>query len=135
MNVRNCRKCGNLFNYVSGPPICMACREKLEEKFQEVKKYIQDNGHAGIQQVAEACDVSTNQIHQWLREVRLELSAESGVTLSCENCGAAILSGRFCGKCKNSMANELGASIKKPEPIKVQKKKDTKENPKMRFLN
>jgi hypothetical protein len=33
------------------------------------------------------------------------------------------------------MANELGASIKKPEPIKVQKKKDTKENPKMRFLN
>ncbi len=40
MNVRNCRKCGNLFNYVSGPPICMACREKLEEKFQEVKKYI-----------------------------------------------------------------------------------------------
>ena len=112
MNVRNCRKCGNLFNYVSGPPICMACREKLEEKFQEVKKYIQDNGHAGIQQVAEACDVSTNQIHQWLREERLELSAESGVTLSCENCGAAILSGRFCGKCKNSMANELGASIK-----------------------
>ena len=100
MNVRNCRKCGNLFNYVSGPPICMACREKLEEKFQEVKKYIQDNGHAGIQQVAEACDVSTNQIHQWLREERLELSAESGVTLSCENCGAAILSGRFCQKCK-----------------------------------
>ena len=87
MNVRNCRKCGNLFNYVSGPPICMACREKLEEKFQEVKKYIQDNGHAGIQHVAEARDVSTNQIHQWLREERLELSAESGVTLSCENCG------------------------------------------------
>ena len=79
MNARNCRKCGKLFNYVSGPPICMACREKLEEKFQEVKKYIQDNGHAGIQQVAEACDVSTNQIHQWLREERLELSAESGV--------------------------------------------------------
>ena len=73
MNVRNCRKCGNLFNYVSGPPICMACREKLEEKFQEVKKYIQDNGHAGIQQVAEACDVSTNQIHLWLREERLDM--------------------------------------------------------------
>ena len=67
MNVRNCRKCGSLFNYVSGPPICPACREKLEEKFQEVKKYIQDNGHASIPEVAEACDVSTNQIHQWLR--------------------------------------------------------------------
>lgn len=40
MNARNCRKCGKLFNYVSGPPICMACREALEEKFHEVKSYI-----------------------------------------------------------------------------------------------
>ena len=64
MNVRNCRKCGNLFNYVSGPPICMACREAMEEKFQEVKAYIRDNAHASIPQVSEACDVSTNQIHQ-----------------------------------------------------------------------
>ena len=106
----------------------------MEAKFQEVKKYIQDNGHASIPEVAEACDVSTNQIHQWLREERLELSAESGVTLSCENCGAAIMTGRFCAKCKNTMVNELGNSIKKPEAPKMAKK-DTKENPKMRFLN
>ncbi len=45
------------------------------------------------------------------------------------------MTGRFCHKCKNTMANELGSSIKKPEPPKVAKKKDTKENPKMRFLN
>jgi len=113
----------------------MACREKMEEKFHEVKKYIQDNGHASIPEVAEACDVSTNQIHQWLREERLELSSDSGITLTCENCGAPIVTGRFCSKCKNTMANELNSSIRKPEPPKLQKKKDTKENPKMRFLN
>lgn len=135
MNVRNCRKCGNLFNYVSGPPICMACREAMEEKFQEVKAYIRDNAHASIPQVSEACDVSTNQIHQWLREERLELSEGSGISLTCENCGAPIMTGRFCGKCKNSMANELNSSIKKPEVKKPEPKKDTKENPKMRFLN
>lgn len=135
MNVRNCRKCNCLFNYVSGPPICPACREKMEEKFQEVKKYIQEHEHASIPQVAEACDVSTNQIHQWLREERLELSSDSGITLTCENCGATIHTGRFCSKCKSSMANELGASIKKPESPKPAPKKDTKENPKMRFLN
>ncbi len=134
MNVRNCRKCNSLFNYVSGPPICPACRERLEEKFQEVKKFIQENGHASIPQVAEACDVSTNQIHQWLREERLELAEGSGITLTCETCGTTILTGRFCNKCKNSMANELGASIKKPEAPKPAQKKDTKENPKMRFL-
>jgi hypothetical protein len=32
------------------------------------------------------------------------------------------------------MANELSSSIHKPEAPKPQKKKDTKESPKMRFL-
>ena len=37
MNVRNCKKCGKLFNYVSGAPVCPACKDALEKKFQEVK--------------------------------------------------------------------------------------------------
>lgn len=134
MNARNCRKCGKLFNYVSGPPICMACREALEVKFQEVKNYIRDNRHATIPQVSEACDVSTNQIQQWLREERLQLGEGSGITLFCENCGTAIVTGRFCEKCKNSMAHRLNNSIHKPEAAKPQPKKDPRDNPKMRFL-
>ena len=135
MNVRNCRKCGKMFNYVSGPPICVQCREALEEKFQEVKSYIREHAHSSINDVAEACDVSTNQIRQWLREERLELEGDSGIALTCESCGTAIRSGRFCDKCKNDMANELSDSIKKPVAPAPQKKKDPKENPKMRFLN
>ena len=77
MNVRNCKKCGKIFNYVSGPPICPQCKDALEEKFQEVRKYIQDNRHATIPQVSEACEVSTNQIQQWLRDERLELTEGS----------------------------------------------------------
>ena len=134
MNARNCRKCGKLFNYVSGPPICMACREALEEKFQEVKAYIQDHVSASIPEVSEACDVSKNQIQQWLKDVRLQLAEGSGITLHCEKCGAAIYSGRFCEKCKNSMANQLHDSIRQPEAPKPQPKKDEKSNPKMHFL-
>ena len=48
MNVRNCRKCGKLFNHIMGMPVCPACREKLEQKFQEVKKYIRENRMSGI---------------------------------------------------------------------------------------
>ena len=135
MNARNCRKCGRLFNYVQGPPICMQCREALEEKFQEVKAYIRENPHCTIPEVAEACDVSQNQIHAWLRDDRLELAEGSAISLECENCGAAIRSGRFCEKCKSSMADKLSESIRKPEAPKPAPKKDTKENPKMRFLN
>ena len=136
MNARNCRKCGRLFNYVQGPPICMQCREELEEKFQEVKNYIRENAHCSISEVAEACDVSPNQIQQWLRDERLELSSDSGITLACENCGSAIFSGRFCEACKKTMANKFSDSIKAPEEPKPAKKRiDPRENPKMRFLN
>ena len=34
MDVRNCKKCGKLFNYVSGPMICPLCKEELEEKLE-----------------------------------------------------------------------------------------------------
>ena len=134
MNVRNCRKCGKLFNYVQGPPICGACREALEAKFQEVKEYIREHAHATIPQVAEACDVSQSQIQQWLKDERLEVAEGSGIALLCENCGGPIKSGRFCTKCKNSMADQLSESIRKPEAPKPEPKKDVKDNPKMRFL-
>ena len=135
MNVRNCRKCGKMFNYVSGPPICMECREALEVKFQEVKDYIRDNSHVTVNQVAEECDVSVNQIKQWLREERLELTDDSGIALFCEKCNAPIRSGRFCEKCKNDMANQLNDSIKKPKPEAPVQKKQTDQKSKMRFLN
>ncbi len=134
MDVRNCRNCGKLFNYLSGPHICPACREALEEKFKEVKKYIQDHKGVTIPEVSEACEVDPQQIRQWIREERLEF-ADGGVTgIACEKCGAPIPTGRFCEKCKAEMANNLNSVMpkKKTEPVKV--KKDPRDNPKMRFL-
>ena len=74
MNVRNCRKCGNLFNYMVGPILCPACREALEEKFKEVKSYIVKNPGVGIQQTSRECEVEVSQIQQWIREERLAFS-------------------------------------------------------------
>ena len=135
MNVKNCKKCGRLFNYVSGPFICPVCREETEKKFVEVKQYIRENKVTGVHEVAEACGVDVRQIHQWIREERLEFSEDSPVGIDCELCGAMIRTGRFCEKCKAGMAKELGDSIKKPEVKKPEPKKDTRDNPKMRFLN
>ena len=36
MDVRNCKNCGKLFQFV-GKPICPACNKKLEDKFFEVR--------------------------------------------------------------------------------------------------
>ncbi len=135
MNVKNCKKCGRIFNYVAGPPVCPVCREESEKKFIEVKEYIREHKISGVTEVAEACDVEVRQIRQWVREERLEFSADSTVGIECEGCGTMIRSGRFCERCKAGMAKELGDSIKKPEVVRRDPKKDPRENPKMRFLS
>ena len=104
MNVRNCKKCGKLFNHIMGMPICPACKDALEKSFQEVKKYIRENRMADIMEVAEACEVEVSQIKQWIREDRLEFTEDSPVKLPCENCGQMIRSGKYCEKCKRDMA-------------------------------
>ena len=134
MNARNCRKCGRIFTYVSGAPICPACKEEMEAKFQEVKEYIQNNRDTSIRTVAQECDVDENQIRQWVREERLVFSEDSGVTLQCELCGTRIYTGRYCEKCKQETARSFMGAGRQPVQPQVQKK-DTRENPRMRFLD
>ncbi|MED9903141.1 MAG: flagellar protein [Lachnospiraceae bacterium] len=136
MNVRNCRKCGRIFNYVVGPFLCPACREALEADFQRVKEYVREHRGATISQVSEACEVEISQIHQWLREERLELTEDSGIVLQCESCGAAIMCGRYCDKCRREIAmgfkKAVHASQKEvPQPAL----KRDRDGDKMRFLN
>ena len=134
MDVRNCRSCGRLFNYVSGPPICQACKDKLELKFQDVKEYIRENPHAPIQAVSTDNDVSVQQIKQWVREERLTFSEDSPIGIECENCGKIIKTGRFCEECKNKMKDNLSSVLDKPKVI-LEPKKPARDGEKMRFLD
>ena len=128
MNIRNCKNCGRIFNYVAGVHLCQPCKEKMEEKFQEVKEYIRSNPGVGIREVSEACDVDPGQIRQWLREDR------SPIFLNCDKCGAAIRSGKFCDKCKANMTSDLKSVLKESRPVKKEPEKPEKEKPRMRYL-
>lgn len=131
MEVRNCKNCGKMFNYI-GAPICPACERELENKFQEVRQYVREHKEASITEVAEENDVSVNQIKRWVRQERLAFTDASQVGLECENCGALIKTGRFCDNCKNKMANELSSTVKKV--VKTEPPKQ-KESARMRFLD
>ncbi|SDB38214.1 flagellar operon protein TIGR03826 [Pseudobutyrivibrio sp. YE44] len=133
MEVRNCRNCGRLFNYLGGMNICPACRDEVEKKFQDVKEYIRENPRSNIQEIAEANDVSTSQIKQWIREERLQFADDSPMGIECEICGATIKTGKYCDACKANTANALAKSIEKPKAPEPPKEKPKKEN-KMRFL-
>lgn len=136
MNIRNCKLCGRIFNYVSGPSTCPSCRESMEAKFQEVKEYIREHRGVGIMEVAEACDVDPAQIRQWLRDDRLEVTEDSAIFLNCDSCGAPIRSGKFCERCKDSMSKNFGDVLKagRPQPQPQPQKSSSDDSARMRFL-
>ena len=134
MEIKNCRKCKRLFNYISGQQICPTCREKLEEKFQEVKSFLFNNRDSTIKDVVENCDIAEDQVRQWIREERLKFSSGIDAGIVCEICGSTISTGRFCNKCKSSMMNDLSAAGKRPDTPKPEVKK-TEHDTRMRFLN
>ncbi len=134
MEVTNCRACGNLFNYLSGPRLCPNCQKKLEEKFQDTKNYIRENPSAGITQISQECKVSVPQLKKWVREERLVFSEASPVGIECENCGKMIRTGRFCNDCKTKMINQLDNAYEKPKKPEPPKKKE-REKERMRFLD
>ena len=133
MDVRNCRTCGKLFNYIGGASICPACNKALDEKFILVKDYIYKNPGVGMNEVSEAIDVSVPQIQKWIREERLAFTEGSLAGIECENCGATILTGRFCKACKDKLANNLDSIYK--EPDEPPKKINFQGGAKMRFLD
>ena len=133
MDVRNCKTCNKVFNYLGGPPICPDCQKKLDDKFDEVKKYVYDHPRCGMQEVATEMDVSVAQIRKWLKEERLTFAEDSEIALNCEKCGKRILTGRFCKECKNTMTNEFSSLYKKAEPVRKEPKRSS--DNRMRFLD
>lgn len=133
MDVRNCRGCGKLFNYLQGPPLCPTCIKALEEKFEEVKQYVYDHPKAEIHEVSEECGVSIGQIKQWIREERLAFSEDSMIGIDCEGCGAIIKTGRFCKACKEKLAR--GFQELYPRAEEKKKVKDFRDQARMRFLD
>ena len=132
MNVKNCRKCGKVFNAVFGARICPACNEAAEQKFSEVRDYVRDNKGVSIRKVSEECDVEEQQIRQWVKEERLILDTESGIGVTCERCGVTIPSGRLCAACKAELINGLAPAKPQAEAPKPQAAA-THDN-KMRFI-
>ena len=132
MDVRNCKGCGKLFNYLSGPPLCPACMAALDEKFEVVKEYIYDHPGAGMQEVSEELDVPIPQIKQWIREERLSFSEDSMIGLECEGCGVSIKTGRFCKSCKDKLAK--GLTDLYPEEKQEQPAKQAREKTQVTFL-
>lgn len=112
-DVRNCRKCGKIYNYIGGAPICPVCKQEEEEDFKRVKEYLYDNPGANMSQISEALDVTVDKIKRFLKEGRLEIVGDDGnMVLECETCGKSIRTGRFCEECERNLTRDLQNTAK-----------------------
>lgn len=137
MQVKTCKRCNKLFQYVTGRVVCPKCRKREEELFGEVKDYLRDHKGASMEEVSEATGASLGLIQTFLREGRLEVTADSPIAIECEQCGTKIRTGRFCDKCRNTLAHGLGNAAKSMQAegrMKEEAQKD-KEKARMRFLD
>ncbi len=137
MNVRNCRKCGRIFNYVVGPILCPHCAEEQEKVFRIVKEYVIEHPGADIAEVSGECNVEPSQIRQWIREERLQFADDSPIRIACEGCGEMIRSGRYCDKCKVAMTNGFrdAMGVNKQPAVSARKpSRNISEQDRMRYL-
>ena len=107
MGVYVCRKCGKQFetNRITGG-LCPECEVENQDKYHQVREYLWRHPGITANEIAKACDCSVKQVMKWVKEDRFMVSADSRVSLYCENCGTRILSGRYCPSCMSSVERQ-----------------------------
>ena len=121
-DVRNCRRCNRLFNYMSGPPICNDCKDADEKDFQRIKDYLYTNPGTNLTKVASDCEISIEKIKRFLKEGRLEVVGDANFVLECEICKKPISTGRLCATCQKSMKEGFDNEAVKMKAAEEKKK-------------
>ena len=111
MDIRQCRDCGKLFQYVS-KPFCQECLDKQDAMFIKVRDYLYAHPESTIPEVSEKTEVEERYIIEFLRDERLSVEAGGGF-LTCEQCGAPIEKGRYCERCKEKLSQALQSTLPK----------------------
>ena len=68
MRISNCKGCGRIFNVLSDEQYCPNCQKKMDEKFDIVKRFVEDNPNVLVETVAKATDPPLKPIHRWTRQ-------------------------------------------------------------------
>lgn len=117
MDIRNCKICGSMFQYV-GDKVCPKCKQELEAKLEEVKAYIHEHERVTVSEVSEELNVPVKQIRRWIQEDRLMFAPGVDTGLVCSKCGMPIESGSMCQKCRDNLKHDfekVGRAVSQPE--------------------
>jgi len=134
-DVRNCKRCGKIYNYITGTPICPVCKERDEADFKRVKEYLYQYQGASLSEVSTVLDISVERIKGYLKDGRLEIiNCEGNMFLECESCGKALRTGRFCDECTKELTHDLRSTAGQMNSS-LSKQNDGLKEIEMRYLN
>lgn len=118
MNVKSCKRCKRLFNYMNNL-LCPACVQEIDEMFIKVRKYLEEKPNASMVVLVEDTGVPEKDIIAFLKEGRLSF-APGGAGIKCEKCGRQIQSGRMCDHCKAELSNVLSGNLARSQKAAMQ---------------
>ena len=105
MEIKSCRFCRKAFRGFSA--LCPNCAEQMDKKYLTVRNYLDRDRSANVMTVARETGVDEKSILFLIREGRIALRSSDGTVVTCMKCGVAILSGKYCDKCKGALVQEL----------------------------
>jgi flagellar operon protein (TIGR03826 family) len=117
MEIRNCRRCGKIFQF-TGSYICASCIRQEEEDFKKVKEYLRTHSGSTSLEVSENTEVEIQTIERFIRQGLLDSDEYDLVDgeLECEKCGHPIKSGRFCERCLVQLQQDLQGAAQSLAP-------------------
>ena len=115
MEVMLCKGCGRLFNSGYGEEYCPECQSLPDTDFRRVRDYLWDHPNTQAEEGAKACNVPLKTVMHYVKQQRLDISKDSKMLLTCENCGKQILSGTYCKDCQAKLSTKFGIGSKHKE--------------------
>lgn len=109
MNIKNCEKCGKIFNYI-GRDFCPECLGAEEQQFEMIRNYIRKHPGCDLQEVTQNTEIPVEKVLHFLREGRLTGGIDSA-DLKCESCGRPISYGKICERCQTDLGKEITKAV------------------------
>lgn len=103
VKITHCSKCNTAYtadDYIGFECFkCPECGNEDMTNFGKIHRYLEINKNATMFQISNDLNIGTDEITEYLRKSRLEMTENSSIFLACEGCGTSIKSGRFCENC------------------------------------
>jgi protein-arginine kinase activator protein McsA len=121
-SVANCTQCKRIFRKQLSP-LCPECHQIYMEKLSSVYRFVQENPHLTLEDIAERCSLPFREVESLFFQGKLG-TATGQVIYHCQFCNrplaASMRKGRFCAHCSEQFEAEAG--LNEPEVEKTRAK-------------